>query len=110
MKNHSVIETLSLEEYAYDNYYMEFGVCNDFSRLNFLTTSSQIDGYSKLQTYYLITNLNEYLECFVYDKECNCVAVNNQTIIESIQKSNSSFYFSYLSINLTGIPRELSRG
>jgi len=80
-----IINTAYSDSNEPSNLYHETANCSNFENVSFLVSSSQIDGYSKLQTYYLITDTNEYIECYIFENECDCIPVTNKTILEGIE-------------------------
>ncbi len=65
--------------------YHETALCWQFNTLNFLISSSQIDGYAKIQTYYISTDANDLIECFIFKNECDCIPITNQTVLAAVK-------------------------
>lgn len=79
-----------LKKATYENIYIEFGACREFEQLIFVTSSSQINGFTEEEFYYVISKPGMYMECQVFNKECYCNTLDfstNKTIIDKIKKS-----------------------
>ncbi len=55
----------------------------------FVTSSSQINGYVDISTYYIITESYDYFECNIFDGECDCRPVDDERIRNTIHNSKN---------------------
>ena len=82
-----------MRKYEYENVYLENVTCQSFDELAFMVSSSIIGGYDKLQTYYVITSTNDYLECLIFDNDCDCKDVDDQVAIDTMRRSRRLLLF-----------------
>lgn len=83
-------KNFELEKATYENIYIEYGACREFDQLTFVTSSSQINGFTEEDFYYVISKPGVYLECQIFNKECYCNTLDiiaNKTIVDKIKKS-----------------------
>ena len=76
-------DVVTFDVIAYERLLYETGTCERHDFFEFIVTSSQISGYSSLQTYYVKTRSKRipYVRCSVYDRDCNCIPLNSKTDI-----------------------------
>ena len=89
------MKQLNTEEFASfdllagnDELINESATCERHDFFEFIVTSSQIIGYASLQTYFVKTKSKKipYIRCSVFNKECNCIPLNNK--VNSVNREN----------------------
>ena len=87
-------------EIQYENLMSDFGTCEKYDFFDYIVTSSQIEGYDKMQTFYIKTKSNKLqnIICSIFNQECNCVPLSNKPIQNKDTYLNGNNYFISLEI------------
>jgi hypothetical protein len=84
-------------EIPYEFLFSENAICYKFNYFDFMTSSSEIEGYTSIQTYYIMNKSNKYtdIKCSIFNGECSCIPVMSKEDREILKKSNSKIKDKY---------------
>jgi hypothetical protein len=74
----------------YEFLFTENAICYKFDYFDYITSSSEIDGYTSIQTYYIINKSIQltYIKCSIFNGECSCMPIKSQEDKETLKISN----------------------
>lgn len=83
------------QEYPYENILKYNATCKYHGSFDFLLTSSQLNGFSEIQFYYVKTKQGINLKCILVESECNCTPVDENKISAQFNKSNCNNFLNF---------------
>jgi hypothetical protein len=70
-----------------------YAICKKYNSFDFFITSSLIEGYSTIQTYYVKTNNNDILKCIIFELTCFCFPLESNKDINLFLFRNYCYSF-----------------
>ncbi len=77
-------------EIPYEFLFSENAICYKFDYFDYIASSSEVDGYTSIQTYYIINKSIKltYIKCSVFNGECSCMPLISQEDKDTLKNSN----------------------
>ena len=99
----SVINWFNIDKFnnfsqiSYEFLFSENAVCHKFDYFDFIASSSEFDGYTSIQTYYVISKSNKLtdIKCSVFNGECSCIPLKSKRDREVLKNSKKEFQSFY---------------
>ena len=87
----------NFSQISYEFLFSENAVCHKFDYFDFIASSSEFDGYTSIQTYYVISKSNKLtdIKCSVFNGECSCIPLKSKRDREVLKNSKKEFQSFY---------------
>ena len=86
--SNQIKSTNEFRKQKYENLLRYNATCDITGSFEFILTSSQIDGFSQIQFFYVRTEWGTKLRCILVEFECNCTPIRNEKASASFEQSN----------------------